>query len=112
MNMNDLQEMLDEFLRKRKRKAAQDGEIVVAPMAIMDSWRGVAQVNFEDASLTDQERMDLAYQKSVRDLNAWRDQGTPSAASISPADASLSDRERTELAYERSVSDLNAWRNN
>lgn len=97
----------DEFIDyqeslKKKRRVAEDGEIVVAPMAIMDSWRGVDAQPFDDA----RQRMEDAYQRSVDDLNAWRNEpaGTTGHACLSDADAA-------EAAYQRSVDSLNAWRN-
>ena len=57
MNANDLQEIVDEIERRKKSKIAVDGEVIHAPMAIMDSWRGVvqdaAEANFFDCTQTD-----------------------------------------------------------
>ena len=104
MTDDDLQEMLDEIeRRKKKRKIAEDGEIVVAPMAIMDSWHGVdAQVPFDDA----RQQMEDAYRRSVDDLNGWRDEPASTTGH-----ARLSDSDAAEAAYQRSVDSLNAWRN-
>lgn len=52
MNMTDLQEIIDEIERRKKSKVAEDGEVVHAPMAIMDSWRGVV-TDAEEASFFD-----------------------------------------------------------
>lgn len=89
---------------KKKRKIAKDGEIVVAPMAIMDASRSADAKPFND----DRQRMEDAYAESVRDLNAWRDQDTPVAAKHIDSYAGLSDADAADAAYRRSVDSLNA----
>lgn len=77
MNMTDLQEIIDEIERRKKSKIAVDGEVIRAPMAIMDSWRGVVQDDAKETDFFDCTESDA--HKGYIDRMCGRDSGVTDA---------------------------------
>jgi hypothetical protein len=57
------------------------------------------------SNLTDAELMDAAYERSVVDLNAWRNDGRPERRTGVAGTEAMQD-----AARDKAVADLNAWR--
>lgn len=86
-----------------------DFQMIDGKQVLRDGRAIRPRVLMMDSASTPAAMADAAYEKSIHDLNAWRNEAKTDPAPVADH-ATMSDAERVDAAYQRSVASLNAWR--